>query len=685
MTATMRAADFIGTLGVNTHLDFANYGYQKLPVVEASINYLGLKNLRDSPESSGDLGSNGLWQQVAKATGAKFDAYIPEGSPENMRASLNLMPQLASQGILNSIEGGNEEDDSYAASLGNTLQITASFQQNSVWPTGQNFGLPVIGMSFGAGWTADNGWIGDYASVGDLSSYATYGNAHTYPTPGQTPDAAIERINGLAKLADANDKVITTEIGWDRNQGYSQQTVAKYTLDATLDGVKDGDAKTYFYSLFDDASGNFGLMNQNGTPMAAGKAIHNLTKLLSDPGANAKSFITHPLNYALSGTTSNDNSLLFQKSDGTYWISLWNEVDGSHSVTLRLGGAVSNIKVFDPLSGTTATKSVNGASSARVNLADHPLLIEITPSSSGLPTAPTPQPDDLTVNVPSYGDTVPKATTAALPGASVSDPWAAQSSGTMALNLWDDSGAPLYVSRQPVTGTLHGTINQINADLASLSYSGGVVGLDTIHVDVWNQAGAEVTKSFVVSITPGVAKSASALAVASTNPTPVLQYSNVGMTAASGDHALFIGGTDNVAMLTDGTKTAQAHQRYNAITTSDGNDMIRIGDSGNVADAGTGSNTIDDSGTTSNLVMPVKGLDDVFNYVIQSGDSIDLRPVPMATAWDGEQSTLGHISMNGDESVITVTATANGSSNGTMNLHDSGPLSFNDILGQAMT
>jgi hypothetical protein len=250
----MRAADFIGTLGVNTHIVFANYGYQNLSTTEAAINYLGLKNLRDSPQFTSDLIT---WTQVASATGAKFDAYIPSGSPSDMQSALNLMPQLASQNILNYIEGGNEEDGAYAASLGNTLQITVDFQKNAVWPMGQDLGLPVINMSFGAGWTADNGWIGDYASVGDLSAYATYGNAHTYPMPGQTPDSTITRINGLANLADSKDPVIATEIGWDRNQGYSRQTVAKFALDATMDGIKDGDTKIYFYALFDDGAGNF--------------------------------------------------------------------------------------------------------------------------------------------------------------------------------------------------------------------------------------------------------------------------------------------------------------------------------------------------------------------------------------------------------------------------------------------
>ena len=76
MPITVRSADFIGTLGVNTHIDFAAHGYQNLSVVEASINYLGLKNLRDSPQSAGDVGPQCAWQQVVNQTHAKFDAYI---------------------------------------------------------------------------------------------------------------------------------------------------------------------------------------------------------------------------------------------------------------------------------------------------------------------------------------------------------------------------------------------------------------------------------------------------------------------------------------------------------------------------------------------------------------------------------------------------------------------------------
>ena len=52
-------------------------------------------------------------------------------------------------------------------------------------------------MSFGSGWTAANNWQGDYGEVGNLSAYANYANAHTYPNPGQLPNATIEALNWL--------------------------------------------------------------------------------------------------------------------------------------------------------------------------------------------------------------------------------------------------------------------------------------------------------------------------------------------------------------------------------------------------------------------------------------------------------------------------------------------------------
>src|SRR3954462_7177049 len=178
------------SIGVNTHIDFNKYGYQNLSTTAAAINYLGVKNLRDSADNPNTVGPNGTWQKIANLTGAKFDDYMTEGSPASDLNDLGFAKQLAAQGILNFIEGGNENDNAYALCQGNSIAWTANFQQQ-VYAAGHAAGLSVINMSFGSGWTATNNWHGDYDKVGNLSAYADYANAHTYPNSDQLADATI--------------------------------------------------------------------------------------------------------------------------------------------------------------------------------------------------------------------------------------------------------------------------------------------------------------------------------------------------------------------------------------------------------------------------------------------------------------------------------------------------------------
>ena len=529
LTAT-RANTFTNSLGVNTHIDFNAYGYQNLATVESALRYLGVINVRDSAESSTDLTS---WQQVAQAAGVKFDDYVPEGSPADMQGALNLVTQLAQQGVLNFVEGGNEEDDAYAAALGNTLATTAQFQRQ-VFALGQKLGLPVINMSFGSGWTAANNWQGDYDKVGDLSAYANYGNAHSYPNPGQTPDDAIQMINGLSNLAAVSRPVITTEIGWD-NATFTQSQAAQYVVDAALDGIKDGDVKLYYYSLFDDGSGQFGLMNQNGTPKPAGTALHDLTTLLADTGANAATFTPGSLTFTLTGNQDTDNTLLFQKSNGSDWLALWNETAAAHTVRLTLGSTASQILVFDPVKGTTAIATTGNTNTISVSLGGDPLLIEIIPSaggsgsgsgtgsggtstggsgssgsSSGSGAGSSPNP---VVTVPAKATAAANATVA-VTGVSVTDAWASHNPGALTLNVTSVGGtvAMLDSSGKRLTGSgttgihVSGTLSQINAELKTLTYAAGAsAGGGTVTVDIWDQAGVEATKTVGVTISSAAA------------------------------------------------------------------------------------------------------------------------------------------------------------------------------------
>ena len=506
----INASTFINSLGVNTHLDFSFIpAYQNLSMVESNLTYLGVKNVRDSAQTASDAA---VWQQVAQATGVKFDDYIPETSQAGMQAALGFMPQLANEGILNSVEGGDEEDDAYPKSLGNTLAATATVQQQ-LWTLGNQLGLPVINMSFGSGWTAANNWQGDYGAVGNLSAYTTYGNAHTYPSG--APNGSMQQINGLAQLAAPGKPVITTEIGWNTSST-TPITAAKYTLDAAFDGMLDGDVKTYFYALYNDNSGNWGLFNSNGTPQPSAVALHDLTTLLNDPGTNAATFKPTALNYALSGTAAGDTSLLLEKSDGTYWLALWNEqqaLNTSHTVTLTLQGSASEVEIFDPLTGITALQTYHNTASVQVTVPDHPVLVEIigaaatatTPTTTATPTPVSPNP---VITTP-VSETMTVGTTINLSGISISDPWAANNPGQLALNISATDGTLWMTDTTGTTisgsGTnyinVSGSLAQLDADLTNLKFSGTTSGgYGLVSVNVFDQAGAQATKTLGITI-----------------------------------------------------------------------------------------------------------------------------------------------------------------------------------------
>jgi hypothetical protein len=583
MAATPLAAStesFVSSLGINTHIDFHAYGYQNLATVESNISYLGVTTIRDSAQSPTDAAN---WLAVAQATGAKFDDYIGENSPAGMATDLTYVQQLAKEGILASIEGGNEEDDAYPQSLGNTLQITALFQQQ-VYILGQALDLPVINMSFGAGWTAANNWEGDYGTVGDLSGYTTYGNAHTYPNVGQLPDAEIQVVNGLAKMAASTRPVITTEIGWQTTE-FTQQTIARYVLDAAMDGLKDGDAGMYYYGLYDDGSGDWGLFNADGTPRPAATALHDLTTLLADRGATAATFTPGSLSYGLTGSITGDSSVLTEKSNGSFWLSLWNETEASgspHTVTVTLGAQAATVVEYDPLTGTSSVETWSNVSSFQVSVPDHPILLEIIPAStssssgsgtsgssgSGTTTAPT----GPIITVPA-SESVTAGATKLISGAAIADSFAASNPGTMVLNLADTTGLLTITdasgNKAAGSGTdaisFVGTFGQLTTELAHLSYTAGSsVGTDSISINVWDQAGLEETKTISVAVAAApsgpVITLPPALAVTPRSTTTVSGVSVADASAASskGNMVLNVDAGSGTVTMTDsnGTKVA---------------------------------------------------------------------------------------------------------------------------------
>jgi len=721
MTTAISATAFIDTLGVNTHLGDAG-AYSDTSMVEQNLEYLGVPTVRDS---LGSAGEGAVWQQVAQATGVRFDDYMPEGAPAWDQSALALVPQLAQEGILAYVEGGNEEDDSYAQENGNSLSWTAQFQQQ-VYAMGQQYGLPVINMSFGSGWTAANNWEGDYPNVGNLSAVTNYANAHTYPNVGQTPNNAIQQLNGDAKLAASSQPVITTEIGWQTSQ-FSETQIAQYVVDATFDGIADGDAGTWFYGLYDDSSGDWGLFNSDGTARPAATALHDVTTLLADPGAPA-GFTPGSLTYNLGGTQSGDNSILIEKSNGSYWIGLWNETGSQHSVTVSLPTAASQIEVFDPVTGTTAIESASNAASIAVSLGSDPLLIEIVPAGTGTTTGGSTgtgttgtgtgttgtgtttggsttttgtgtgttgtgtttggsttttgtgtsgtgtssgsgssstggsgsgtatTPTGPVIAMPGSATTT-TGSTIAISGVSITDAFAASNPGSLALNVTDTSGDITMTGANGTalsgsgthTISVSGSLAQINADLATLTYTAGSsAGSDAISVDVWDQAGLEADKSVSIAVTTassGTSTGSSSTTGSTGSTQPAGGSGSTGTTppaptgptiALPASESVTIASSTAIAGVSITDAFAASNPGTLALTVSAGTGDITMTGANGTALSGSGTHTVSVSGTLAQINADLATL----NYTAGSSAGSDTISVDV---WDqaGLEATKG--------------------------------------------
>ena len=394
-----RAHDFTQTVGLNTHIGNAAIApqYTNVPLIGSCVNYLGVKHLRDMPGGTQDQ-----YLAVAKATGAKFVMAISETGPGNYQGDLNFNLALAQAGVVFALEGCNEPDSAYAASLGGNVGQAAIFQQ-TVYAAAQVLGVPCIANSFGNIWPDP----GSYGTTGDLSAIADWGNAHTYFDPHQCgPNGdgyfglgMIQWVQKDALLTTPGKPVAHTEFGW-RHDHNTEAAVAAYTLEFLFSAFDQWSSPlSCVYALFDDGSGMWGLFDGNGLPRPVASAIRNVLMLLEDDGPNAATFAPESLAVTIGNMPGGENvnagghALLLQKSDGELWLVLWNEQRLTTedtatppnapitvppvSVTVSVPGHIGFVLVYDPLVSNVAQRAVMNVGTFNLLLPAHPILCRL--------------------------------------------------------------------------------------------------------------------------------------------------------------------------------------------------------------------------------------------------------------------------------------------------------------------
>jgi hypothetical protein len=389
------AYDFVNSIGVNTHLNYFDRAYGNFQFVERELQSIGIRHLRDGVHlQNSDYNSAvyGRWATLGKF-GIRFDAVLDPRSdlgPLNA-AKLAQVNDLAG-GSIESFEGPNELDISSIpdwSSIDRSYQAEIYRAAKSI-PNGKP--IPVIGPSMAS---ASNG-----SAVGDISEDVDYGNLHPYPAA-KMPSIIFPSQQELAREMSGHKKVIITESGYHNalndhhdQPAVSEDAAAKYIPRLFLENFTHGIVRTYLYEFLDEAPNpgltdlqlHWGLIRSDGSEKPAFSAMKNM---IAELGDSTEVTNLRSLSYSLSAGSGQLHHLLLEKSNGVFYLVLWQEIPGYdyehqhdisnpfQSVTLNLDQTAKSIVMYEPAVQAQPLHTCTNTRSISVEVPDHPLVIQI--------------------------------------------------------------------------------------------------------------------------------------------------------------------------------------------------------------------------------------------------------------------------------------------------------------------
>ncbi len=398
MTAPIRASDYVNCIGVVAQLGAVG-GPAKAQAVLDAFSYLGLHNVR-TPLTGALVQAGSVADKLAQA-GFHFDVLVGPGRPLADTLGLASAFAKAHPGAIAALEGPNEINN-WPMTYSGLSGVDAAVSFVGALAAGARADPLLAGASL-------YDFTGAMRSAATMRDASEFTNIHPYPQAGAQPFEWIRAR--ITTHAVPGKGIVITETGYSTTLGTANSsavdlpTQAKMTLNLVADATLLGVSKTYLYQLFDygkagSADAGFGLFDSVLQPKPAAVAIHNLTSILADPGAEAAGFTPHALDYTLMGMPPGAHSLLIEKSNGTYELMIWAEpqvwdaakgqpVSASGSaVTVTLAGGPGELRLFDPLLSAQPQAVGHDARTMTVMVSDHPVIIEIAGIALGTSVAP---------------------------------------------------------------------------------------------------------------------------------------------------------------------------------------------------------------------------------------------------------------------------------------------------------
>ena len=389
----LRAYDVDNALGV--HTDITQGNWSDIDTMIAQARYAGIDTLRVGVPSPNNAWTSPYLDTLAKA-GLKLEMLVDTRETPQANAALIAGFVKAHPGSVSFVEGPNEPSNWGVDYAGKSGTAGAQAWQKEFYAA-MNADPATADITV----AGPSSWI---ASASDVI------NVHPYAQRGDQPGSYIDRELVNMNAIDPGKGFVITETGYytlpgANPNGVDEATQAKLVLNTYMDAVSKGAKSVGFFALRDWQNpdwDSFGLFHGDNSPKPAATALHNLESILTDGGAGAATFKPGTLDYTVTAP-ADVHSMLMQKSGGEFVLAVWREPDVWNEASMRATNpagegvhlqlaAAANVAIYDPLTGTGATKTAAGVTALDLTVVDHPVFLSLTASAALPPTTPPPAP-----------------------------------------------------------------------------------------------------------------------------------------------------------------------------------------------------------------------------------------------------------------------------------------------------
>ncbi len=407
------AKKFVDTVGICTHPNWGGAPWATSDW-EAVFIESGARHTRGKI-SSGDSGKAALAHlERLFSRGVKICVTVADQEDGldrvGTKANIDFLVNSVGAQNISGIESANEYSNpsTAPADWANRLREFHKWLYNTVRAKPALSSVPVIGPSIWGRQTDD------YIELGNLEPHVDRGCLHWYtggrrPTragmPGRPADFTYSLADAIreAKVLAPTKPLWITEYGYPiagpgtpLSSGFITETAAaKYLIRGLLDGSGEGVEKMNVYSLIDDVHRvpprYHGLTDGSLKRRLTFHALKNLLALFRDAGTLTTA---GSLDYSLGNAPAVIKRQLFQKSDRSFLLTMYQDVDSYDRIRLRdtvvapinvrlnLAQMAAKIEVFTPTTSQAVKQSVSNAKTLAIPVGDHVTVVKITPGGA---------------------------------------------------------------------------------------------------------------------------------------------------------------------------------------------------------------------------------------------------------------------------------------------------------------